>query len=493
MKLPAKVQTAVDVLTAFDVHPNLVVPLTYRLYLKRHPDTPPPLWGASRGYRLFLDGNICFASFIMVMMGFAYVLYQNNADNIIGALFNPVTQFIAWTAISLVSWTAISTSRDNYKRENANLGLPAWENFHANWRPDAPYVQTRADPRRYWLASLKGEPVALRAFVVGELAFVVLAFLMPNKVSSIAEVVSIVYLILCVIAYQKADHGKLMPEAARARNLWFIQNGFWMGFLLAALTFNMVIPVLGWPFKTSASQMLIGLICVLLHIMDRFRFEQNRNLSSRIEKSEQDKQIAEMRVQALKAQIEPHFIFNTLAHLKALIREDARAAEAMADDLSDFLRASTHALGASRVTLTEEGALATSYLELVKRRMGGRLSGDVRIDDDAALAQVPPWMILTLAENAVKHGIEPKSGAGRIDVTATRLNGAGSARLRITVCDDGVGFGAAQSGGSGVGLANVRERLQSLYGETASFTLRANTPSGVVAEITMPYETAGAK
>ena len=500
MKLPTKVQTAVDTLTAFDVHPNLVAPLAYRLYLKIYPDTPPPLWGASKGYWFLQCAVICIVSFILVMLGFAYVLQQNNTDNIISALLNPVLQTMAWTIIGLVSWMAVADKRDDCQRENTNLGLPAWENFHAAWRPDVPYVQRRANPRLYWLASLKNEALVGYAEFAGVLSLVMLALFMPNKVHLTAEVVSIVYLIICIIAYQNASNGKLMSETPRARNIWFIQNGFWIGFLLAAMVWDIRMGINNESNDIFGSLQVVCVICLFLHMMDRFRFEQNKSLAARIEKGEQDKQIAEMRVQALKAQIEPHFIFNTLAHLKALIREDARAAETMADDLADFLRASTKALGSTRVTLTDECALASSYLELVKRRMGGRLSGNIVIQENAGRALLPPWILLTLVENAVKHGIEPKPGAGRIDVSATCVNESGQPQLQIMVSDNGVGFGQGDgttqqsgSGGSGVGLANVRERLHSIYGNAAALTLRANTPSGVVAEIVMPVEMVGEK
>jgi signal transduction histidine kinase len=488
MSLPARVQTAVDVLAQFDIPAPRVAPLSYRLFLKVSLNTPPPLWDASPAYWIFLGFLMTVGSVLMALAGAAYVLQQSATENIVGHLFNPVAQTIGWTLIGLIVAMTISAKRDEMRRERALLNLPVWELFHAQWRPDAPIVQERANPRRYWLASLKGEPLTDRAKFFGVLAFAVLALTVPNKASSIAEVVAMVYTIICTLAITRSSNGKLMSEAQCARQVWFIQNGFWIGFLMTSLAWNHGFAVYVWPAKTSTTLPMLCLVVFFLHLTDRFRFEQSRNLAARIEKTEREKQLAEMRVQALKAQIEPHFIFNTLAHLKALIREDAKAAEAMADDLADFLRASTEALSVTRVTLAQEATLVTSYLDLMKRRMGGRLAGEVIIQSDTGGALLPPWMLLTLVENAVKHGIEPKTGAGHIEVKAALEVTDGLPRLRLTVRDDGVGFGAAQTGGSGVGLANVRERLQSLYGNAATLVLSNNSPQGVVAMIVMPYQ-----
>ena len=188
----------------------------------------------------------------------------------------------------------------------------------------------------------------------------------------------------------------------------------------------------------------------------------------------------------LKNQIEPHFIFNTLAHLKALIRVDAVAAESMADELSDFLRASLQSLREDRMTVAQDFELVRAYLALASLRMGTRLNVDLQMEPATAHLPVPPLMLQTLVENAIQHGLEPKVGPGQIGVSA-RLDASGPThRLVLVVSDDGVGFGQAKNGGSGLGLVNIRERLATAYGSAAQLSLSANTPQGVVATLSLP-------
>jgi two-component sensor histidine kinase len=487
MTLPTKVQTAVETLAQYDVSHSIVAPRLYRFFLRWKPETPPPIWDASNAYWIFLAFFSAMVAALLLHIGFAYVVSREAGADVVGMLFNPVTQVIGWTLAGAIGAGIAFMSRSECRREGAKLGLPTWDVFHAAWRPNTPNVLDRANPRRYWLASLANEPVVSRAIFAGVVLFVVVSFALPKRAAAIAEVISIVYLTLALITYNKGQEGKMLPASGRARTAWLIQHGVWIGFLCAAFIWNFGVAVHLWPNPTSSNLSVFLLIAACFHIADRIQFAQSKALAMRIEKSEQDKQLAEMRVQALKAQIEPHFVFNTLAHLKALIREDAKAAEAMTDDLADFLRASTKALGATRVSLREEGALARSYLDLVKRRMGGRLSGSVQLAEDVGDAQVPPWMILTLVENAVKHGVEPNPIASEIRIEASSfMNSPTQTKLRIRVADTGVGFNAAQSHGAGMGLANIRERLQSAYGAEASLTLSANTPHGMVAEIELP-------
>ncbi|MBP7655887.1 MAG: histidine kinase [Pseudoxanthomonas sp.] len=193
---------------------------------------------------------------------------------------------------------------------------------------------------------------------------------------------------------------------------------------------------------------------------------------------------ADLRLGVLQAQVEPHFLFNTLASVRALVRQDPAQAEATLDALVDFLRATIPKLREDRglhATLGQQLALCSSYLALMQVRMGGRLTYDVRADEVLRAAPFPPSLLITLVENAIKHGIEPRSGPGRIEIDAVRDGDT----LRVQVRDDGAGLQPGLS--TGVGLANVREQLAARYGARAAFVLSpAAEGRGVCAEIRVP-------
>ena len=193
---------------------------------------------------------------------------------------------------------------------------------------------------------------------------------------------------------------------------------------------------------------------------------------------------ADLRLGVLQAQVEPHFLFNTLASVRALVRQDPAQAEATLDALVDFLRATIPKLREDRglhATLGQQLDLCSSYLALMQVRMGGRLTYDVRADEALRAVPFPPSLLITLVENAIKHGIEPRPGPGRIEIDAVRDGDA----LRVQVRDDGAGLQPGLS--TGVGLANVREQLAARYGARAAFVLSpAAQGRGVCAEIRVP-------
>jgi LytS/YehU family sensor histidine kinase len=181
----------------------------------------------------------------------------------------------------------------------------------------------------------------------------------------------------------------------------------------------------------------------------------------------------------LQAQVEPHFLFNTLANLRQLVQTGSRDALPMLDHLIQYLRTALPELRAESSTVGREAQLARAYLEIMRLRMGGAL--EVAVDVPAELAQVPfpPLLLITLVENAIKHGVAPV-GRGRIGVRAEERDGS----VRVLVEDDGRGL--AEPIGRGVGLNNVRERLRGLYGDAARLELRGRVPSGTVATIELP-------
>jgi signal transduction histidine kinase len=186
------------------------------------------------------------------------------------------------------------------------------------------------------------------------------------------------------------------------------------------------------------------------------------------------------RLRLLQAQVEPHFLFNTLSNVRRLCQTDATAGRAMLAQLSRYLRAALPRMREHETALADEIDLVSAYLGVQKIRMGERLDSSIDAPPALLAARVPPMMLATLVENAVKHGIGPLAEGGAIRVKAERAGNT----LTLSVADNGRGLIAAS--GSGVGLANVRARLAALYGERAALRLEANSPRGVVATVSLP-------
>lgn len=181
----------------------------------------------------------------------------------------------------------------------------------------------------------------------------------------------------------------------------------------------------------------------------------------------------------LQAQIEPHFLYNTLATVQYLVRKDTAGADFMLGQLIRYLRLAMPAMRSELSTLGREMELADAYLQLARIRMGGRLEAKTSLPEALQGVEFPPALILTLVENAIKHGIEPKPGSGRIDVEA-RVDGHA---LVVEVRDSGVGLGGAATAGTGVGLRNTRDRLAMLYPDRARLSVASLPTQGVVATI----------
>ncbi len=222
-------------------------------------------------------------------------------------------------------------------------------------------------------------------------------------------------------------------------------------------------------------------------------FRQRRRLEEVLRRQEMDRlkaarYEAELRLSVLVAQVEPHFLFNTLAGVRSAIVTEPQRATAIVDHLVDYLRATIPQMrsdgGSVQARLGPQLEAARAYLALMQARIP-RL--EYSVDAEAGLqdAAMPPLIMISLVENAVKHGIEPKIGPARIDVKARQVRQEGVDSLELSVSDDGVGFGGTTSG-SGLGLSNIRERLEALYGNQASLTLKALPTGGVSAIILLP-------
>ena len=205
------------------------------------------------------------------------------------------------------------------------------------------------------------------------------------------------------------------------------------------------------------------------------------------------RQVVEARMAAMQAQVEPHFLFNTLASIDHLIEVDPQRASQMQKNLIALLRASMPTmreandggagLGKTR-DLGRELAVIRPYLEILKVRMEERLSTEIDVPDGLLSAEFPPMMVQTLVENAIKHGLEPKPEGGRLSLKAEIVHG----KLAVTVTDTGLGFGRAATAGTGVGLANIRERLQLLHGPKGSLTIAENPGGGTRVTVAVPYK-----
>jgi signal transduction histidine kinase len=195
------------------------------------------------------------------------------------------------------------------------------------------------------------------------------------------------------------------------------------------------------------------------------------------------RQLAEAQLKMMQAQVEPHFLFNTLASVDYLIETDPRTASKMQKNLIQYLRAALPQMREGSTTLGKEVQLCRSFLEILKFRMEDRLQYSVIVPQGLQSAQFPPMMLQSLVENSIKHGLEPKPEGGALTISADVANG----RLRVTVADTGLGFAVAAQPGTGVGLSNVRERLAALYGGAAGLSVEANSPTGTIVTIEVPY------
>ena len=207
------------------------------------------------------------------------------------------------------------------------------------------------------------------------------------------------------------------------------------------------------------------------------------------ERESMQRQLSEARMQAMQAQVEPHFLFNTLASVEHLIETDPPRASAMQRSLIQYLRAVLPQMRDNHLVtnLGREVDMVTAYLDLLKMRMEERLCVDLRVPAGLRSAAFPPMMLQSLVENAIKHGLECKPEGGRLLVAAEVVD----SRLRVTVADDGAGFGVMPGKGTGLGLNNIRDRLKLLHGEAGQLSIAPNSPGGVIATIEVPYQLAG--
>jgi hypothetical protein len=207
----------------------------------------------------------------------------------------------------------------------------------------------------------------------------------------------------------------------------------------------------------------------------------------RAETEQLERTVLEARMEALQAQIEPHFLFNTLASIDQLIQTDPPRASKMQQSLIRYLRSAMPQMReGSRPTLGQQVDLCSAFLEIMTVRIEGRLQPVVSVPEGLKSAVFPSMMLQTLVENAIQHGLEPKAEGGKLEITAEIVDG----QLAVHVLDNGVGF--MPQAEAGVGLANVRERLKALYEGRAELIISVPPAGGTCATIKVPYEIAPA-
>ncbi len=292
-------------------------------------------------------------------------------------------------------------------------------------------------------------------------------------------------------------HARLQPARMRIEQAQFfaliagavvgtIVSGLVIGRSLSEMVTNQAI-FWGMVIFTGAGIALGVLATTLLVYRERAARAAADIAKGDAERHELEKQVLEARLKLMQAQIEPHFLFNTLANVQHLVEANPPLAARTLESLITYLRAALPEMREGGTTLGREAEMARAYLEIQQLRMGPRLTFTVEIPEDLRSAAFPPMMLLTLVENAIKHGIDPLQQGGEIRVWAEM---AGDGALDVCVADTGQGL--SHSNGMGIGLRNIRERLTALYRKNAKLLLEENSPRGVVARIRIGRDAARA-
>jgi sensor histidine kinase YesM len=266
-----------------------------------------------------------------------------------------------------------------------------------------------------------------------------------------------------------------------------ILGGMLLGLQIGPFVVLRVFSIVLWQQEKSLFQTIILVITIgsiasyFFYSKSRLRVSMEETQQERIKRLSSEKQALEANLRLLQAQIEPHFLFNTLSNILSLLDSDLKKGRSMLMDLTRYLRTSLSKTRGDTTTLGQEVEMIEAYLNIFKVRMEGRLRYRIDVPDTIKALSFPPTLVQPLVENAIMHGIEPKVDGGEVSIRA-RANGD---RLRVEITDTGAGL--HEDGAAGFGLSNVRERLQSLYGDKGRLILEENKPSGLKAIIEVPY------
>jgi LytS/YehU family sensor histidine kinase len=254
-------------------------------------------------------------------------------------------------------------------------------------------------------------------------------------------------------------------------------------FFLAGLgTYDYGIMTLRYPMEFATDTIIYCLTIALVYLFDHYVQSRDRELKA----AQLETRLAEAQLQALKLQLQPHFLFNTLNTISSVIYEDVQSADKMIARLSDFLRLTLRSSRSQEVTLQEELDFLHHYLEIMRARLEERLIVSVEVDQGIQEALVPQLILQPLVENAIRHAADPVTGAVAIEIRAARDNGA----LLIEVRDTGPGLTAEQRAApAGIGLSNTAARLSQLYGASHRFELQNAAAGGLIVRAHVPYHT----
>jgi signal transduction histidine kinase len=240
----------------------------------------------------------------------------------------------------------------------------------------------------------------------------------------------------------------------------------------------------GWMLVTFMSLLVAPWTALAALVRQKDALARHQALAFELERSELAREALDARLHLLQAQVAPHFLFNTLANVQALVDAGSPRASAVLRSLTDYLRAAVPLLNEPVATLGREVRLVEAYLALMHMRMPDRLRYELHVDDTALALRCPPTTLLTLVENAVRHGIDPSEEGGAIEVKVQRRGD----RCLIRVADTGAGLRSTEQG-LGTGLATLRERLQLVFGEDAQLRVTARDDGGVIAAVEFPART----
>lgn len=237
-------------------------------------------------------------------------------------------------------------------------------------------------------------------------------------------------------------------------------------------------------FQTLTYALLASLVFMYYVVVGEQKQAMRSELkAAQLAQEKNEKQLLQSKLRLLQSQIEPHFLFNTLANIRALVKIDAEKSEALLDNLTALLRQSLKQTRDEVNTLKTEIDFCNSYLSIQQIRIGDRLNITFEISDDVDLDQpFPPLLLLPIVENAIQHGIEPMSSESNLHVKIERR----LEQLLITVSDDGIGLGNSKHSGHGVGLSNIRSRIKSLFGDIAKLDVFSNEHGGVTVTLATP-------
>jgi len=259
-------------------------------------------------------------------------------------------------------------------------------------------------------------------------------------------------------------------------------TGGYLAFVILKRFFSITLTYQGTSIVQQMVLVLVISATVGYFFFSRARLRETKELiqQERIQRLSSEKETLEANLRLLQAQIEPHFLFNTLSNVLSLIDTDPTKGKAMLSDLIRYLRTSLSRTRPNITTLGQEMEMIRSYLSIQKVRMGERLIFAIDFPQSLSERPLPPMLLQPLVENAVKHGLEPRVEGGKISVEASENGDA----VRIIIADTGEGFSAYEQ--AGIGLANVRERIRLIYGDRGRLLLEENTPHGVRAIIEVP-------